>query len=101
MKEESTFPYDNWYLEFTEEQRPVVDNWRINIIKYSDKPCPSNMINWLGQSSGWLGWPRWEWGGVKITFEEFCRYVLNKRQEPEQPQDYNYLIEFLNNKQIK
>lgn len=97
MKEESTFPYNNWYLEFTEEQRPIVDNWRINIIKFSNNPCPSNIINWSGGAGGLTGgcW------GIKITFEEFCRYVLNKRQEPEQPQDYNYLIEFLNNKQIK
>lgn len=98
MTEEYTFPYDSWYLEFTEEQRPIVDNWRINIIKYSNDPCPWNIINW------WGGIDCDEWKTkeeVKITFEEFCRYVLNKPQKPEQPQDYTYLIEFLNNKQIK
>jgi hypothetical protein len=54
MTEKSTFPYNNWYLNFTEEQRPIVDNWRINIIKFSDKPCPSNYINWEGTRC-WLG----------------------------------------------
>lgn len=57
-KEEYEFPYNNWYLEFTEEERPIVDNWRINIIKYSDEPCPSNFIDYSGRSFGdffWLG----------------------------------------------
>lgn len=55
MKEEYVFPEDNWYLEFTEEQRPIVDNWRINIIKYSNSPCPGNYINWGGVAGvGWV-----------------------------------------------
>ena len=42
------FPHDNWYLEFTEEQRPIVDNWRINIIKFSSEPCPTQFISYQG-----------------------------------------------------
>ena len=50
MKEEYVFPHNNWYLKFEECDRELVDNWRINIIKYSDKPCPSNYISYIGQS---------------------------------------------------
>jgi len=49
MKEEYVFPHNNWYLKFEECDRELVDNWRINIIKYSDKPCPSNYINCIGR----------------------------------------------------
>ena len=50
MTEKYVFPHNNWYLKFTEEERPIVDNWRINIIKYSDEPCPSNYINYIGRA---------------------------------------------------
>jgi len=87
MKEEYVFPHNNWYLRFTEEERPIVDNWRINTIKFSDKPCPGNIINYEGA-----------WGnnaiGVfeKITFFEFKEYVLNT----EKTEDLSYLVDFLN-----
>ena len=31
-----------------------------------------------------------------ISFADFCTYVLNKPQKPEQPEDYTYLIPLLN-----
>ena len=47
-----TFPYNNWYLHFEELDREIVDNWRINIIKFSDNPCPGHYINYHGGGGG-------------------------------------------------
>ena len=95
MTEEYKFPHNNWYLEFTEEERPIVDNWRINIIKYSDKPCPDNFIDYGGRTSLFVS--GWEIKEVKITFSQFKEYVLNIKEEPiiNEPQDYSYLISIL------
>lgn len=95
MKKEYVFPYNNWYLEFTEEERPVVDNWRINIIKFSNSPCPGNYITYYAS----IG-VRWEGccGGKElITFAQFEQYVLNINKEfiIKEPQDYSYLIPIL------
>ena len=98
MKEEYVFPHNNWYLKFEECDRELIDNWRINIIKYSDKPCPSNCINYQGRS-GHLGT-----GGVVvlITIDQFKQYVLNI-EEPiinNTPEDLSYLIDLFKQQQI-
>lgn len=82
-----TFPHNNWYMQFTEEERPVVDNWRINIIKYSNNPCPGNYINWMGKR-------RWEEGRSVVNFSDFQKFVL-KEQEEIVIQDYKYLTSIL------
>lgn len=96
MKEEYVFPHNNWYLKFEECDRELVDNWRINIIKYSDKPCPSNYINYIGSGGGgWLG-------GFLITIDQFKQYVLNI-EEPiinNTPEDLSYLIDLFKQQQI-
>lgn len=99
MKEEYVFPHNNWYLKFEECDRELVDNWRINIIKYSDKPCPSNYINYAGS-----GVSRGLWGGglVLITIDQFKQYVLNI-EEPiinNTPEDLSYLIDLFKQQQI-
>lgn len=85
------FPHDNWYLEFTEEQRPIVDNWRINIIKFSSTPCPTQFISYQG---GALGEKVMGFGFNKITFEQFEQYVLKKSSNPIL-ENYDYLIPIL------
>lgn len=99
MKEEYVFPHNNWYLKFEECDRELVDNWRINIIKYSDKPCPSNYINCFGESGTLVG----AWGvGVLITIDQFKQYVFNI-QEPiinNTPEDLSYLIDLFKQQQI-
>jgi hypothetical protein len=95
MKEEYVFPHNNWYLKFEECDRELVDNWRINIIKYSNKPCPSNYINCEGD--GGLAW-----GGFMITIDQFKQYVLNI-EEPiinNTPEDLSYLIDLFKQQQI-
>ena len=94
MKEEYVCPHNNWYLKFEECDRELVDNWRINIIKYSNKPCPSNYINYGGD--------RWEWGCFMITIDQFKQYVLNI-EEPiinNTPEDLSYLIDLFKQQQI-
>jgi hypothetical protein len=95
MKEEYVFPHNNWYLKFEECDRELVDNWRINIIKYSNKPCPSNYINCDGGSgeSCWV---------FMITIDQFKQYVLNI-EEPiinNTPEDLSYLIDLFKQQQI-
>lgn len=97
MKEEYVFPHNNWYLKFEECDRELVDNWRINIIKYSDKPCPSNYINYAGS-----GAPGGGGAGVLITIDQFKQYVLNI-EEPiinNTPEDLSYLIDLFKQQQI-
>ena len=98
MKEEYVFPHDNWYLEFTEEERPIVDNWRNNIVKYSDKPCPGNYIYYTGAacfSADVRVFLVDNWS--LITFSQFEQYVLNINKESiiKEPEDYSYLIPIL------
>jgi hypothetical protein len=91
------FPHNNWYLQFTEKERPVVDNWRINIIKFFPSPCPSDTINFKGR-----GWDTGEDGKrfVKITFDDFKKYILNI-EEKIKNQNYNYLEIIFNKLKIK
>lgn len=99
MKEEYVFPHNNWYLKFEECDRELVDNWRINIIKYSNKPCPSNYINYAGSASSAVEWVGW-W--VLITIDQFKQYVLNI-EEPiinNTPEDLSYLIDLFKQQQI-
>lgn len=98
MKKEYVFPHNNWYLEFTEEERPIVDNWRINIIKYSNTPCPDNIIRSGGSGGTWrLSF------FVLITIDQFKQYILNI-QEPiieQQPENLLYLIDLFKQLKIK
>lgn len=87
---EETFPHNNWYLHFTEEERPVVNNWRINIVKYSNSVCYGNYINWRG---GWGGMGR-GWGTL-ITFSDFKKFILKEQEEVVVHQDCSYLIDVL------
>ncbi len=95
MKEEYVFPHNNWYLKFEKCDRELVDNWRINIIKYSNKPCPSNYINYRGGN--------WKYGRFfMITIDQFKQYVLNI-EEPiinNTPEDLSYLIDLFKQQQI-
>lgn len=77
--ETTDFPENNWYLEIDDENRELVNNWRINIIKYSNKPCYYNYINWDGGGLVW-GWGGIEAGGlVLICTSQFKKYVLKEK----------------------
>lgn len=93
--EEYVFPENNWYIEITDENKEVLNAWKITkeystpIDDYSTK---INYINYMGMAVRML------WGsGQLITFEQFQKYVLGyKIIEEDTNQDYTYLIDMLN-----
>ena len=94
---EETFPYNNWYLQITEDTKDVINNWRINIIKAYDYPCRYNYISYLG-AGGWEGDVCW----VGITFNDFKKFVLKEQGEPAiVNENYNYLTDLFNKLEIK
>lgn len=93
MYTSETFPYNNWYLKIDDENKEIVNNWRINIIKYSSEPCNYFYINWegMGSHSG-QGRFRWE---MEITTHDFKTFVLKEQLPPTFSTDYFYLIPIL------
>jgi hypothetical protein len=92
--EEYVFP-NNWYIEITDENKEVLNAWKIN--QFYSKSIdsydpPIKYINNLGSSA--CGWGRMV---NEITFDEFKKYVLGYEiiKEPAN-QDYTYLIDMLN-----
>lgn len=67
------FPHNKWYLKIDDENREEVNNWRINIIKYSITPCTYPYINWNG-AGRWIG--SGGGGRVEITTQQFRGHVL-------------------------
>jgi hypothetical protein len=95
--EEYVFPENNWYIKITDENKEVLNAWKIKQINYNtpiDSYKPSiKYINYLG-----MGWPGLVVGWwCLITFDEFKKYVLGYEiiKEPAN-QDYTYLIDMLN-----
>lgn len=58
MKEEYIFPENKWYLKIDDDNRDLVNNWRINIIKYSNTTCNYPYILWNGSGCAY-GPPNW------------------------------------------
>ena len=92
--EEYVFPENNWYIEITDENKEVLNAWKITtdystpIDNYSTK---INYINCMGVGLGF------SYGWQLITFEQFQKYVLGyKIIEENTNQDYTYLIDMLN-----
>jgi hypothetical protein len=98
--EEYVFPENNWQIEITDENKEVLNAWKIKQINYNtpiDSYNPSiKYINYLGEA---VWWPGGSWGNLwcLITFDEFKKYVLGYEiiKEPAN-QDYTYLIDMLN-----
>jgi len=96
--EEYVFP-NKWYIEITDENKEVLNAWKIN--QFYNKSIdsynlPIKYINDKGSAAGLGG----EGRDKKITFDEFKKYVLGYEiiKEPAN-QDYTYLIDML--KEIK
>ena len=103
MREKYEFPIYNWYIKITEDNKELLNEWKIQQ-KYN---TPINFyepiiiyINWDGQGSNSISKPqtgrvisREYWGKILITTEEFKKYVLNISEEPfiQVTEDYNYL----------
>ena len=100
--EKYVFP-NKWYIQITDENKEILNAWKINQINYnlpidSFNP-PIKYINCYGGGiDTWIN--GWELNYIKITFDQFKKYVLGYEiiKEPAN-QDYTYLIDML--KEIK
>jgi len=100
--EKYVFP-NKWYIEITDENKEILNVWKINQINYNSPIDSYNPpIKYINCHGGWVsqvGW--WESQSyIKITFNQFKKYVLGYEiiEEPAN-QDYTYLIDML--KEIK
>jgi hypothetical protein len=90
--EEYIFPENNWYIEITDENREVLNNWKIKQ-EYSDSLYNNPQYKYVyfdGQAVGWgVAWPLF----VEINFDEFKKYVLKEEQiSTIVNEDFSYLI---------
>lgn len=85
---EQEFPHNNWYIEITDENRKIINDWKVNQ-PFSDDLFINpqyKYINYLGAGQGVGG--EGMFGCVElITTEEFIKYVL-KQSIQEQSCDY-------------
>jgi hypothetical protein len=90
--EEYVFP-NNWYIEITDENKEVLNAWKINQFHNKSIYSYDPPIKYINKT----GWGMWGSGDKKITFDEFKKYVLGYEiiEEPAN-QDYTYLIDMLN-----
>lgn len=92
------FPHENWYIEITDDNRKIVNDWKIKQ-KYSNNLFDNlhyKYVNWNGAGVGE--------GGVEvdvvfeITTEQFIEYIL--KQPLEEP-SYSYLTPLLKKLNVK
>lgn len=93
------FPHENWYIEITDDNRKIVNDWKIKQ-KYSNNLFDNlhyKYVNWNGEwAGGRSGW--WLALGFEITTEQFIEYIL--KQPLEEP-SYSYLTPLLKKLNVK
>lgn len=95
--EEYVFP-NKWYIEITDENKEVLNAWKINQFYSKSIDSYNPPIRYINQQGAGVEGGGGEWRGrKKITFDEFKKYVLGYEiiKEPAN-QDYTYLIDMLN-----
>jgi hypothetical protein len=85
--EEYVFPENNWYIKITDENREVLNNWKIKQT-WSDSLYAGYTYDYV-YSDG-RGGPGW--GGVEITFDQFKKYVLKEEESQPISENLDYLI---------
>lgn len=93
--EEYVFP-NKWYIEITDENKEILNAWKINQFYSKSIDSYSPLIRYITKTGGSVEEDFWT-GYKKITFDEFKKYVLGYEiiKEPAN-QDYTYLIDMLN-----
>lgn len=93
------FPHENWYIEITDDNRKIVNDWKIKQ-KYSNNLFDNlhyKYVNWNGAAvRGGRGVG--VVGGFEITTEQFIEYIL--KQPLEEP-SYSYLTPLLKKLNVK
>lgn len=90
---------DKWYIKIDDENIGILNNYRINIIKYKPYEIPMREGYFYMEYSGQgLGVPlaECEIGVGEITTDQFIRYVLNESAPEPSVDDLDYLINLLN-----
>lgn len=92
MNEKVEYKISNsWFLEITDENRDLVNHWRINIIKYSTIPCKYYYIQHDGSGiGGSFGQLKTSLTILKSEYSDyeqldtfqFKKYILNIDSEP-------------------
>ena len=85
-----------WYLKIDEENRSLINNWRINIIEFEDFDIPEK-YEYIEQSGG--GIFHLDDDQIEITTEQFKQLVLGL--QPVIIDDLSYLIKLLKDLNIK
>jgi len=99
---EYIFP-EHWFLEIDEENKEIVNNWRINIIEYDTQRCPYPYITENGSGCGK------DVGGFKgirskISTFQFKKYILNIIEDlpvVKEEENLGYLVELFERLKIK
>jgi len=94
--EEYIFPENNWYIEITDENRKIVNDWKIKQ-EYSDDLFENLNYKYVYYDGG--GERREREAGMVgvglITTDQFRRYVLNQPIETSEIDDNKHLIRLL------
>lgn len=94
MNDDYIFPENNWYIEITNNNRKLLNDWKIQQQWCNDLFTYTSYKFVANDGAGFtdLKCNR----RIKITIDQFEEYVLNIKNE-----NYNYLIELLNKLNIK
>ena len=91
-----TFPENNWYLKIDDENKDIVNNWRINVIKRYNIDCNYYYImnDSLGYGSNANSIPD---SKVEISTSQFKEYILKEEViKPIINENIDYLNDLLN-----
>lgn len=92
------FPHENWYIEITDDNRKIVNDWKIKQ-KYSNNLFDNlhyKYVNWNGAGGQWV--LNFFVVDFEITTEQFIEYIL--KQPLEEP-SYSYLTPLLKKLNVK
>lgn len=92
------FPHENWYIEITDDNRKIVNDWKIKQ-KYSSNLFDNLHYKYVNWEGGWRVYGA-AGGGFcfEITTEQFIEYIL--KQPLEEP-SYSYLTPLLKKLNVK
>ena len=93
-----------WLLEIDNDNREIVNNWRINILKYDHTTCPYSHITENG--GGWVedAESAIKGGRVKINTFQFKKYILKIIEDlpiVKEEESLEYLVELFERMKIK
>jgi hypothetical protein len=94
--QENEFPHNNWYIEVTDENRHIINPWKIKQKYNLDlfENLDRKYVDWMGSVAE-------ETGRERISTEDFIKYILKEEPVKTKSEDMSYLVSFLNKLNIK